>query len=195
MIRDGTGSRLEQQWGGKDFVRESNKLNGRNDLVQCARWGLLFDFVLQKTSPFSYAVFQNTNSFQNAFLVLATAAFALMGGVLSLVLTGTAFSISTSVGHYVGDCHIRRSPSCVQFYRISRRENYPERSDSKRSRAANAPDLNGYPWRNDGPAIDGRRHRDRGSQAQQPLARLVVGGMLTAAVLILMVLPILYHLL
>jgi len=32
-----------------------------------------------------------------------------------------------------------------------------------------------------------------GSQAQQPLARVVVGGMLTAAVLILVVLPVLYQ--
>jgi cobalt-zinc-cadmium resistance protein CzcA len=31
-----------------------------------------------------------------------------------------------------------------------------------------------------------------GSQAQQPLARVVVGGMLTAAFLILVVLPVLY---
>ena len=31
-----------------------------------------------------------------------------------------------------------------------------------------------------------------GSQAQQPLARVVVGGMITAAVLILVVLPVLY---
>ncbi|MND01678.1 Cobalt-zinc-cadmium resistance protein CzcA [compost metagenome] len=32
-----------------------------------------------------------------------------------------------------------------------------------------------------------------GSQAQKPLARVVVGGMLTAAVLILVVLPVLYQ--
>ena len=32
-----------------------------------------------------------------------------------------------------------------------------------------------------------------GSQSQQPLARVVVGGMLTAAVLILVVLPVLYE--
>jgi cobalt-zinc-cadmium resistance protein CzcA len=34
-----------------------------------------------------------------------------------------------------------------------------------------------------------------GAQSQQPLARVVVGGMLTSAVLILIVLPILYELL
>jgi len=33
-----------------------------------------------------------------------------------------------------------------------------------------------------------------GSQSQLPLARVVVGGMLTAAVLILVVLPVLYEL-
>jgi cobalt-zinc-cadmium resistance protein CzcA len=33
-----------------------------------------------------------------------------------------------------------------------------------------------------------------GSEAQKPLARVVVGGMLTAAFLILFVVPILYHL-
>jgi cobalt-zinc-cadmium resistance protein CzcA len=32
-----------------------------------------------------------------------------------------------------------------------------------------------------------------GSQSQLPLARVVVGGMLTAAVLILVVLPVLYE--
>jgi cobalt-zinc-cadmium resistance protein CzcA len=34
-----------------------------------------------------------------------------------------------------------------------------------------------------------------GAQSQQPLARVVVGGMLTSAVLILLVLPVLYALL
>jgi len=34
-----------------------------------------------------------------------------------------------------------------------------------------------------------------GAQSQQPLARVVVGGMLTSAVLILLVLPVLYLLL
>jgi cobalt-zinc-cadmium resistance protein CzcA len=34
-----------------------------------------------------------------------------------------------------------------------------------------------------------------GAQSQQPLARVVVGGMLTSAVLILVVLPLLYELL
>jgi cobalt-zinc-cadmium resistance protein CzcA len=33
-----------------------------------------------------------------------------------------------------------------------------------------------------------------GAQSQQPLARVVVGGMLTSAVLILLVLPVLYQL-
>src|SRR5207302_10763544 len=33
-----------------------------------------------------------------------------------------------------------------------------------------------------------------GAQAQQPLARVVVGGMITAAVLLLVVLPVLYYL-
>lgn len=34
-----------------------------------------------------------------------------------------------------------------------------------------------------------------GAQSQQPLARVVVGGMLTSAALILLVLPVLYQLL
>src|SRR3989442_14042993 len=38
------------------------------------------------------------NSFTDAFLVLATLPFALIGGILSLVLTGTHFSISAAVG-------------------------------------------------------------------------------------------------
>ena len=35
---------------GKDFVQESNKLNGEKDLSQRAYWGGAVDFILQKTS-------------------------------------------------------------------------------------------------------------------------------------------------
>src|SRR2546422_8949395 len=38
------------------------------------------------------------NYFSDAFFVLTTVPFALVGGVLSLVLTGTHFSISAAVG-------------------------------------------------------------------------------------------------
>src|SRR5207244_7676368 len=43
-------------------------------------------------------LYMTFNSFKDALLVLAAVPFALVGGILSLVLTGTHFSISAAVG-------------------------------------------------------------------------------------------------
>src|SRR5256712_3207961 len=45
-----------------------------------------------------FLLYLTFNSFTDAFLVLATVPFALIGGIPSLVLTGTHFSISAAVG-------------------------------------------------------------------------------------------------
>ena len=45
-----------------------------------------------------FLLYTTFNSLKNALLVLVTVPFALIGGIFSLVLTGTNFSISAAVG-------------------------------------------------------------------------------------------------
>jgi cobalt-zinc-cadmium resistance protein CzcA len=135
------------------------------------------------------------DSLKNALLVLSTVPFALVGGVLSLVATRTNFSISAAVGvistlgvAILGG--VLLVTSIEQFRRtgLSLRESVVKGTDVQMrpilmATLAAAIGL-----------LPAAMATGIGSQAQQPLARVVVGGMLTAAVLILIVLPVLYEL-
>ncbi len=133
-------------------------------------------------------------SLRDALLVLATVPFALIGGVLSLVITGTPFSISAAVG-VISTLGVAILGGVLLISRIGE------------FRAAGMPlteaivkgaDVQMRPvlMATLGAAIGllpAAVATGIGSQAQQPLARVVVGGMLTAAVLILVVFPVLYQ--
>ena len=124
---------------------------------------------------------------------MATEAIALRGGVLSLVLTGTALSISTSVG-IISTLGVAILDGVLL---VSSFTEFQEGGITLKETIRKGAEQQMRPvliWRCGGPAPGSRRHRDR-FPSQQPLARVVVGGMLTAAVLILIVLPVLYHLL
>src|SRR5881296_4216217 len=135
------------------------------------------------------------NSFRDAFLVLATVPFALIGGILSLVLTGTHFSISAAVG-IISLIGVAILGGVLLISRIKelllegvRLEDAIMRSAESQMRPILMATL--------GAAIGllpAAVATGIGAQTQQPLARVVVGGMLTAAVLILVVLPVLYSL-
>jgi cobalt-zinc-cadmium resistance protein CzcA len=138
-----------------------------------------------------YIAFQ---SVVDAVLVLITIPFALIGGVFSLVATGTPFSISAAVGviSTLGVA-ILGGVLLVSRVREYRQTGLPlseailKGADTQLRpilMATLAAAIGLFPA-----AIA----TGIGSQAQQPLARVVVGGMLTSAVLILIVLPVLYR--
>jgi heavy metal efflux system protein len=135
------------------------------------------------------------DSVLDAFLVLATVPFALIGGVLSLVVTGTAFSISSAVG-VISTLGVAILGGVLL---ISRIVDFREAGVPLREAIIKGADVQMRPilMATLGAAIGllpAALATGIGSQAQKPLARVVVGGMLTAAVLILVVLPVLYEL-
>ncbi|MGH7236261.1 MAG: efflux RND transporter permease subunit, partial [Nitrospiraceae bacterium] len=140
-----------------------------------------------------YAVF---NTVGDALLVLVTIPFALIGGVLSLVVTRTPFSISAAVG-VISTLGVAILGGVLLISRIGefRRSGLAlEEAILKGADVQMRPVLMATLAAAIG-LLPAAVATGIGSQAQQPLARVVVGGMLTSAVLILLVLPVLYQLL
>jgi cobalt-zinc-cadmium resistance protein CzcA len=133
------------------------------------------------------------DSFKNALLVLATVPFALVGGVLSLAATHTHFSISAAVG-MISTLGVAILGGVLL---ISRIEEFRQAGLDVRQAVMRGADAQMRPILMATLAaaiglLPASMATGIGAQAQQPLARVVVGGMLTAAVLILVVLPVLY---
>ena len=142
-----------------------------------------------------FLLYTTFNSLKNALLVLATVPFALVGGVLSLVLTDTHFSISAAVG-VISTLGVAILGGVLL---ISRIEEFRHTGVGLREAVRKGADVQMRPilMATLGAAIGllpAALATGIGSQAQKPLARVVVGGMLTAAFLILVVLPVLYEL-
>jgi cobalt-zinc-cadmium resistance protein CzcA len=140
-----------------------------------------------------FLLFTAFNSLTNALLVLVTVPFALIGGVLTLVATGTNFSISAAVG-VISTLGVAILGGVLL---ISRIEDLRQMGDSLEEAVRKGADSQLRPilMATLGAAIGllpAAIATGIGSQAQKPLALVVVGGMLTAAVLILIVLPVLY---
>ncbi|MGH7166580.1 MAG: efflux RND transporter permease subunit [Nitrospiraceae bacterium] len=134
------------------------------------------------------------NSLRNALLVLVTVPFALIGGVLSLVATGTPFSISAAVG-VISTLGVAILGGVLL---ISRIEDYRASGLLLEEAIVKGADIQLRPILMATLAaaiglLPAALATGIGSQAQRPLARVVVGGMLTSAVLILIVLPVLYQ--
>ena len=141
-----------------------------------------------------FLLYTTFNSLKNALLVLATVPFALVGGVLALVLTNTHFSISAAVG-VISTLGVAILGGVLL---ISRIEEFRQAGSSLREAVSKGADAQMRPilMATLGAAIGllpAALATGIGSQAQKPLARVVVGGMLTAAFLILVVLPVLYE--
>jgi len=134
------------------------------------------------------------DSIKNALLVLSTVPLALLGGVASLVVTHTNFSISAAVG-VISTLGVVILGGVLL---ISRIEDFRRTGLTIRESVRKGADVQMRPilMATLGAAIGflpAALATGIGSQAQKPLALVVVGGMLTAAVLILVVLPVLYE--
>jgi cobalt-zinc-cadmium resistance protein CzcA len=140
-----------------------------------------------------FLVFLTVSSFREALLVLCTVPFALIGGVLSLAVTGTNFSISAAVG-FISLFGVAIQGGLILIVRI--RESLEEGHDLDTAILKSA-DMRMRPVLMTTLAaaiglLPAAVATGIGAQSQQPLARVVVGGMLTSALLILLVLPVLY---
>lgn len=137
-------------------------------------------------------LFTAFNSLPHALLVLAMLPFGAIGGVLSLLITRTPFSISAAVG-FASVIGVSTLGGVVFVSGIRRKEKGAasmlmaiERGGVAEMRAVlmacSAAGLGLLP----AAAATGI-----GVQAQQPLARVVVGGMVTTSLAILFVIPVL----
>jgi len=174
--------RYRMEWHG-EFDQLQNE---KNRLAQIVPLSLLFVLFL---------VYIAVKSFRDAVLVLATVPFALIGGVFSLVLTHTDFSISAAVG-FISLFGVAIQGGLILIVRIQ--DLVEEGHDLQEAILASAearmrPVLMTTLAAAIG-LLPAAVATGIGAQAQQPLARVVVGGMLTSAVLILLVLPVLYQL-
>jgi heavy metal efflux system protein len=136
-------------------------------------------------------LFTAFNSVRHALLVLAVLPFALTGGVLSLLITGTPFSISAAVGFasVIGVCTlggvvfvsgIRRKEDASQSLRAT--IELAALAEMRPVVMACAAACLGL--------LPAAVSTGIGVQAQQPLARVVVGGMITSPLAILFLVPV-----
>jgi cobalt-zinc-cadmium resistance protein CzcA len=141
-----------------------------------------------------FLLYSAFDSIKNALLVLSTVPFALVGGAVSLAVTHTNFSISAAVG-VISTLGVAILGGVLL---ISRIEDFRRTGLTLREAVRKGADVQMRPilMATLGAAIGllpAALATGIGSQAQKPLAIVVVGGMLTAAVLILVVLPVLYE--
>lgn len=146
--------------------------------------------------PVSLAVilmllFLQFRAWRDAFFVLAILPFAAIGGILALFLTGTPFSISAAVGFtsltgvatlgaVVFLAGIRRAQAEEGFARGLEKGCLDEMRPVVMACMAAGIGL-----------LPAAVSNGIGAQAQQPLARVVVGGMVTTVFAILFLMPLL----
>src|SRR5438552_13978286 len=139
-----------------------------------------------------YSAFGNL---RDALLLLGTVPLALIGGMLSLLATHTNFSIAAAVG-FISLFGVSVLGGVIL---VSRIQQLREGGYSLRDAVAKGSELQLRPVLMAALAaaiglLPASVATGIGSETQQPLARVVVGGMITSAVLILLVLPAMYRL-
>ncbi len=135
------------------------------------------------------------HSFLDAFVVLSNVLALSMGGIWALLLTGTHFSISAAVGFIslFGVAIMDGLLMISYFNQLRAQGSAAARRHHARGREARAAgDDDGA----DGdPGLVARRHFNaHRRQTQQPLAIVVVGGMITTLFLTRYLMPVLYSL-
>ncbi len=142
-----------------------------------------------------FLVYVSLHSVRDALLVLCAVPFALVGGIFSLTLTGTPLSISAAVG-FISLFGVAIQGGLILISRI--RDLLAEGYDVQRA-ILEATEFRMRPVMMTSFAaaiglLPAAIATGIGAQSQQPLARVVVGGMLTCPILILIVLPVIYAL-
>jgi cobalt-zinc-cadmium resistance protein CzcA len=135
------------------------------------------------------------NSTKDALLVMVNVIAATMGGVWALVLTGTSFSISAAVGFVsVFGVAVQDGVLLISYFNQMRRHGYPVlesvmRGAELRVRPVVMTSLTAALG-----LLPAALATSIGSQAQKPLAIVVVGAMLITLFLTRYLMPVLYSL-
>ena len=130
------------------------------------------------------------NTWLDAFIVLATLPFAAIGGIIALLITHTAFSISAAVG-FTSLTGVATLGAVVFLSGIRRAQQHHGAHVGLREGALDEmrPVLMACMSAGLG-LLPAAISNGIGAQAQQPLARVVVGGMITTVLSILLLTPL-----
>jgi heavy metal efflux system protein len=132
------------------------------------------------------------NSLRDSLLVMASIPFALIGGILALLVTGTNFSVSAAVGFIsLFGVAVMAGIMVLSYYHHLRaggaaRETAVIRAAEVRMRPVVMMCLSACIG-----LLPAAFSTGIGSETQRPLATVIVGGMLLAPLLILLVVPVL----
>jgi cobalt-zinc-cadmium resistance protein CzcA len=140
-------------------------------------------------------LYANFRSLRDSLLVFGAAPPALIGGILALLITRTTFSISAAVG-FISLFGVSMLNGVVL---ISYIKELREKGEALSEAVCRGSELRLRPVLMASLAaaiglLPASIVTGIGSETQKPLARVVVGGMITAPVLLLLVLPALYKL-
>ena len=130
------------------------------------------------------------NTWLDALIILATLPFAAIGGILALLVTHTSFSISAAVG-FTSLTGVATLGAVVFLSGIRRAQKHHGRIDGLREGSLDEmrPVLMACMSAGLG-LLPAAINNGIGAQAQQPLARVVVGGMVTTVLSILLLTPL-----
>jgi cobalt-zinc-cadmium resistance protein CzcA len=171
-----TGYRLVWTGEFENMVRASNRL------VQVVPVALLLIFLI---------LFATFGSLLDASLVLITVPFALIGGIAALLITGTEFGISAGIGFIAlfGIC-VQNGVILVSEFKHNLKGRLPlARAIRQGVQARVRPVVMTALMAAIG-LFPAAISTGIGSETQRPLARVVIGGLVTATILTLLIFPV-----
>jgi cobalt-zinc-cadmium resistance protein CzcA len=142
-----------------------------------------------------FLLFNAFNSLQSAFLIISNVPFAMIGGIFLLFVTGTALSVSAAIGFIAlfGQAVLNGVILVTYFNQLQRQEGLSLREavikgSVERLRTVLMTALLAMLG-----LLPMALSTGIGSETQKPLAIVVIGGLVTATLLTLIVLPVLYE--
>jgi cobalt-zinc-cadmium resistance protein CzcA len=133
------------------------------------------------------------NSLKDALLVMVNVIAATMGGVWALRLTGTAFSISAAVGFIsIFGVAVQDGVLLISYFNQMRGEGIPVREAVMRGAELRVRPVVMTSLTAALGLLPAALANSIGSQAQKPLAIVVVGGMIVTLILTRYLMPVLY---
>lgn len=140
-------------------------------------------------------LYSHFRSLSDSLLVLGAVPLALIGGIISLLVTQTNFSISAAVGFIsLFGVAILDGVILISYIKEMRQEGATLHEAVFRGSELRLRPVLMTAFAAAIGLLPASIATGIGSETQRPLARVVVGGMLTAPILILLVLPVMYSL-
>ena len=140
-----------------------------------------------------FLLYNTFRSLGDAALLLGVMPFAVTGGVFTLFITGTHFSISSAVGFLsLFGVYVLDGVILISQIKQLRREGAPLREAVERGAELRMRPVLMTALAAAIGLLPASVATGIGSETQRPLARVVVGGILTSAAVILLVLPTVY---